>query len=119
MILFVEQLQKASDLYPDVPDGNHVHLKELGRVAETRPVRLVRICAVSVAKAVCRVPSPRGVWWVTISLNSWWKDKKDDFPETNVCYYARIYRKKYYLCTIESEKNGRRKSSHFWKEKNE
>ena len=27
------------------------------------PVRRVRMSAVSVAKAVCRVPGPRGVWW--------------------------------------------------------
>jgi len=27
------------------------------------PVRRVRMSAVSVAKAVCRVSGPRGVWW--------------------------------------------------------
>ena len=30
---------------------------------QTCPVRRVRMSAVSVAKAVCRVPGPRGVWW--------------------------------------------------------
>ena len=34
-------------------------------------------------------------WRVTISPKSWWKNMKDDLPETNVCSSERIHRKKY------------------------
>ena len=42
---------------------SHANHWVLGRYQHSCPARRVRTSAVSVGKAVCRVPGPRGVWW--------------------------------------------------------